>query len=62
MSNDHFVCSAENVLWIWGIGRLLKGEKSEISKEAVAIVQVTGDDGVNQGASSTDGKNALGKI
>ena len=44
------------------MGRLLKGEKGEISKEAVAIVQVTGDDGVNQGASSTDGKNALGKI
>lgn len=45
-----------------GHREIAQGGKSEISKEAVAIVQVTGDDGVNQGASSTDGKNALGQI
>lgn len=42
--------------------RLLKGNNKEVSKEAVVIIQVREDDGLNQDGSTIDSRNALGKF
>lgn len=60
MSNDHLVCSVGNRLCMWVMGEKLEGRNKEISKEAIRITQVRENDGLNQGDSSTDSRNALG--
>lgn len=47
---------------MWVMGEKLEGRNKEISKEAIRITQVRENDGLNQGDSSTDSRNALGHV